>query len=682
MFNCGCHYYQLNKDKFDLVTLPQQVSLNSINGVQEDVLLYSAYLGKVKIPVTRIGGSNVVNLDANIMVNNRQLHIKLVDAKASRLNPNQQYNIGQLKNLESTQIITDDNAYYYLLTLLASKAIFSLRNETEKVKKIDAKISPLLLNVELMNRAKTNYSGMLNNQFTDTQQNYQNMKKQFIAKLCGVDILFNMMNYFEFLYKYTGVVGVNNQDTYIGVMNIDDLDNAFWTGSFMMFGNGKKDFFPLAGADVIGHELTHGLVEGTCGLEYNAHSGALNESFADCFGTCFEFFLYDKYNNDNDKTNDIDGVPDWDIGATIDITSSGKYLRNMENPESGMVPQPSKYKGPNYANPNGSFDHGGVHINSGITNKCFYLLSQSIKQETALALYFNTLIKLTKKATFMEFRDKLMDCAQTYKTQANNALTAVGLDSNAVADVGSGQQQMPNGGGGGGGRLPGGGGQIPGMPGGGGQNPGGPQFPGMPGGGQFPGMPGGGGGGQFPGMPGGGGGGQFPGMPGGGQFPGMPGGGQFPGMPGGGQFPGMPGGGQFPGMPGGGQFPGMPGGGQFPGMPGGGQFPGMPGGGGGGQFPGMPGGGQFPGMPGGGQFPGMPGMPRGFNQQDLSRLPSVSNAHDIYNANNQITNTNETQEVLRNMSTVLNNVSIALNDMSIIINNLSKASVNTNTNNF
>jgi hypothetical protein len=36
--------------------------------------------------------------------------------------------------------------------------------------------------------------------------------------------------------------------------------------------------------DVIGHELTHGVVEATSNLVYQTQSGALNESFADIAG--------------------------------------------------------------------------------------------------------------------------------------------------------------------------------------------------------------------------------------------------------------------------------------------------------------------------------------------------------------------------------------------------------------
>ncbi|MEO5581876.1 MAG: M4 family metallopeptidase, partial [Saprospiraceae bacterium] len=76
----------------------------------------------------------------------------------------------------------------------------------------------------------------------------------------------------------------------ISLVNIteDDgaqMDNAFWDGEAMYYGNGKDAFTPLAKAlDVAGHELSHGVIQSTANLDYDSESGALNESFADIFG--------------------------------------------------------------------------------------------------------------------------------------------------------------------------------------------------------------------------------------------------------------------------------------------------------------------------------------------------------------------------------------------------------------
>jgi Zn-dependent metalloprotease len=64
-------------------------------------------------------------------------------------------------------------------------------------------------------------------------------------------------------------------------------NNAFWNGEQMAYGDGDEQIFVrfTKSLDVIGHELTHGVVTHTCNLEYHDESGALNEHFADVFGS-------------------------------------------------------------------------------------------------------------------------------------------------------------------------------------------------------------------------------------------------------------------------------------------------------------------------------------------------------------------------------------------------------------
>jgi Zn-dependent metalloprotease len=69
----------------------------------------------------------------------------------------------------------------------------------------------------------------------------------------------------------------------------DDFPNAFWDGQEMVFGNGGYGYKPFAAAlDVVGHEMTHGVVQHTAGLLGFGQSGALNEGIADYFGNSIE----------------------------------------------------------------------------------------------------------------------------------------------------------------------------------------------------------------------------------------------------------------------------------------------------------------------------------------------------------------------------------------------------------
>ncbi|MCE1848685.1 M4 family metallopeptidase, partial [Enterobacter hormaechei] len=62
---------------------------------------------------------------------------------------------------------------------------------------------------------------------------------------------------------------------------------AFWGNGQMVFGDGDGKTFNdfTTSVDVIGHELSHGVIEKTADLVYFFQSGALNESIADVFGT-------------------------------------------------------------------------------------------------------------------------------------------------------------------------------------------------------------------------------------------------------------------------------------------------------------------------------------------------------------------------------------------------------------
>ncbi len=146
----------------------------------------------------------------------------------------------------------------------------------------------------------------------------------------------------------------NKGSRILSYVNFDNnYENAFWDGSRMTFGDGKNNNGPLTTVDVGAHELTHAVTEYSANLVYQDESGALNESFSDVFGTAVEFYVKP------DKAN-------WVIGEDLGI------FRSMSHPES--YGDPNTYGGNNWHEKGGS-DNGGVHTNSGVQNKWFYLLS-------------------------------------------------------------------------------------------------------------------------------------------------------------------------------------------------------------------------------------------------------------------------------------------------------------------
>ncbi|MCL2553550.1 MAG: M4 family metallopeptidase [Actinomycetia bacterium] len=81
-----------------------------------------------------------------------------------------------------------------------------------------------------------------------------------------------------FIYSLVGVV--NHGQPY---------NNAFWDGSKMVYGQGGGDYRTFsADTDVVGHEMTHGVIEHTANLVYAGQSGAMNEALADYFGNAID----------------------------------------------------------------------------------------------------------------------------------------------------------------------------------------------------------------------------------------------------------------------------------------------------------------------------------------------------------------------------------------------------------
>ncbi len=163
---------------------------------------------------------------------------------------------------------------------------------------------------------------------------------------------------FDYFFQKHNYIGIDGDSMpLVSYVHYDiDFANATWNGMFARFGDGIDDIPPLCALEIVGHEFTHGVNDYTADLVYQDESGALDESFADIFGTSIEF------------TADPDSA-DWLIGE--DIQNAGP-IRNMANPNE--LNDPDTYFGENWHT--GSDDNGGVHINSGVQNFWFYLLTE------------------------------------------------------------------------------------------------------------------------------------------------------------------------------------------------------------------------------------------------------------------------------------------------------------------
>ncbi len=207
-----------------------------------------------------------------------------------------------------------------------------------------------------------------------------------------------------------------------------DLANAFWDGQRMTYGDGdlNQGYNIMTALDICGHEITHGLVQNTAQLN-GPEADALNEAFADIFGTAIEWY----------------GRPsqhDWLVGA--DVSTAGAGLRNMSNPN--QYQQPDTYHGTYWDQNDES------HNNNGPCIYWYYLLSvggsgtndnsqsynvSSITMTKASAIAYRALsVYMTPGTTYANVRaytiqaakDLYGDCSNEC-IQTTNAWYAVGV---------------------------------------------------------------------------------------------------------------------------------------------------------------------------------------------------------------------------------------------------------------
>ena len=161
-------------------------------------------------------------------------------------------------------------------------------------------------------------------------------------------------------------------------------DNAFWNGSVMTYGDGSgtsaAGFRPLTSLDVCGHEIGHGICSFTADLVYASESGAMNEGLSDIWAACVERYV---------KTTVDPSLPFQYFQVGEQITADNIGLRRMDNPKAKT--DPDTYGGQYWINPNCTptlaNDQCGVHNNSGVLNKWFYLLVQGPLTSTGAPAY-------------------------------------------------------------------------------------------------------------------------------------------------------------------------------------------------------------------------------------------------------------------------------------------------------
>jgi bacillolysin len=219
----------------------------------------------------------------------------------------------------------------------------------------------------------------------------------------------------------------NRGGSIISIVNVtmdgSSMENAFWNGQFISYGNGGSMFESFAKSlDIAAHEFTHGVTEFSAGLEYRNQSGALNEAFSDIFA-----MMVDREN--------------WTVGE--DITKPGSVfpsgaVRSLEDPHNGASSGSPAWQ-PKHMNEFQNLpedqDNGGVHINSGIPNHAAYLLAMQIgREKTEHIMYRALTTKLTRQARFIDFRLAIIRSAEELYGSAEALACANACDQVGITD--------------------------------------------------------------------------------------------------------------------------------------------------------------------------------------------------------------------------------------------------------
>jgi Zn-dependent metalloprotease len=264
------------------------------------------------------------------------------------------------------------------------------------------------------------------------------------AVLCGFEAVSDFSGHYHSGQVYDhwlntlGRNSINNNGMDI-IVNVNgviggDPTNAMWSTGvpglengavFFGCGDGSMALSQSGSLSCVTHELTHGVTQYTCNLEYQYQSGAINEAFSDSFAYALESTL------GYPDANEYNGEGTW-------IAYPG-YLRNLMDPHLGY---------PMDQFPFGSLprdmseyvtteqDNGGVHINMSIISHCFWLLCQSIGVPKGEQIWYRTQTAYcTTTTNFNQLRDNaLAACRDIYGEgdeyyAVMNAFAAVGIGS-------------------------------------------------------------------------------------------------------------------------------------------------------------------------------------------------------------------------------------------------------------
>jgi len=260
------------------------------------------------------------------------------------------------------------------------------------------------------------------------------------------------LDYFWNHHGYAGIDGNGKRTVsvvnYTNVAGGLDQRNAFYNAALdvLTYGLGGNGYRPFCAAqDIVTHEFTHGFTAHTSGLIYRNQAGAMNESMSDVFG----YLVEAEFQNGGD----------WTQGEDVHYTGASRsFINPPDYNQPDHIDHP--YFVPYNPNPQWSNDFGGVHYNSGITNKIMYLVISGDVHYNITIIPFDSDIDVSRKIAaniwfawssyyldpeddFAIGREKMLQaCSDLYPSQNTyyqtiaNAWASTGIGSEIVSNPG------------------------------------------------------------------------------------------------------------------------------------------------------------------------------------------------------------------------------------------------------
>ncbi len=282
---------------------------------------------------------------------------------------------------------------------------------------------PTMMGFETFNVQKASvYSGAIDftdndNNWTAAEFNNANKDNAALDAHWGAQQVYTYWKNIQNRNSYDNIGG--KITSYVHYANA--YDNAYWNDDFMTYGDGSNvppattGFKPLTSLDVCAHEIGHAICSYTSNLTYSNQSGAMNEGFSDIWAACIENMI-----DPGNATYEI-----FLIGEQIDPTwvkgTNRNALRDMANPNAQA--QPDTYLGTSWYT--GTGDNGGVHINSGVLNKWFYILTQGEAGTNDIGSVYNvTGVGFSKSEKIAYLTETLLTASSNYAAARTASITA------------------------------------------------------------------------------------------------------------------------------------------------------------------------------------------------------------------------------------------------------------------